>query len=201
MRLLIIRHGESQADLLNVHEGRADFELTDRGHQQAQAMSKWVKENYNISKIYCSPLKRAYQTAQHLSDETDISLYIEDLLAEFNNGLIAGLSREEAAEKYPYQTHLALHESVYEQESQLQFRYRAEHVLSKILSENKEGTIVVITHGGMIYQLYRAFLGLPINTEVFVSTGDTGIHEWVIADGKKIIRASNKTDHLANKNL
>jgi 2,3-bisphosphoglycerate-dependent phosphoglycerate mutase len=30
MRLLIIRHGESQADLLNVHEGRADFELTDR---------------------------------------------------------------------------------------------------------------------------------------------------------------------------
>ena len=32
MRLLIIRHGESQADLLNVHEGRADFELTDRGH-------------------------------------------------------------------------------------------------------------------------------------------------------------------------
>ena len=108
---------------------------------------------------------------------------------------------EEAAEKYPYQPHLALHESVYEQESQLQFRYRAEHVLSKILSENKEGTIVVITHGGMIYQLYRAFLGLPINTEVFVSTGDTGIHEWVIADGKKIIRASNKTDHLTNKNL
>ena len=44
MRLLIIRHGESQADLLNVHEGRADFELTDRGHQQAQAMSKWVKK-------------------------------------------------------------------------------------------------------------------------------------------------------------
>lgn len=59
MRLLIIRHGESQADLLNVHEGRADFELTDRGHQQAQAMSKWVKENYNISKIYCSPLKKS----------------------------------------------------------------------------------------------------------------------------------------------
>ena len=201
MRLLIIRHGESQADLLNVHEGRADFELTDRGHQQAQAKSKWVKENNNISKIYSSPLKRAYQTAQHLSDETGISLYIEDLLAELNKGINAGLSREEAAEKSTYQPHLALHETVYEQESQLQFRYRAEHVLSKILSENKEGTIVVITHGGMIYQLYRAFLGLPINTEVFVSTGDTGIHEWIIADGKKIIRASNKTDHLANKNL
>ena len=32
MILLLIRHGESEADILNVHEGRADFELTPRGH-------------------------------------------------------------------------------------------------------------------------------------------------------------------------
>jgi 2,3-bisphosphoglycerate-dependent phosphoglycerate mutase len=30
MEILLIRHGESEADLLQVHEGRADFELTDR---------------------------------------------------------------------------------------------------------------------------------------------------------------------------
>ena len=34
MILLIMRHGESEADLLDVHEGRADFELTDRGHME-----------------------------------------------------------------------------------------------------------------------------------------------------------------------
>ena len=33
MLLLLIRHGESEADLLDVHEGRADFELTERGHK------------------------------------------------------------------------------------------------------------------------------------------------------------------------
>lgn len=201
MRLLIIRHGESQADLLNVHEGRADFELTDKGHKQAQAMSKWVSEHYQLSKIYCSPLKRAHQTAQYLSNETHTNLYIEELLQEFNNGLIAGLSREEAAEKYPYQPDLAIHESVYEQESELQFRYRAEYILSKILSENSDGTIAIVSHGGMIYQLYRAFLGLPLNTDVFISTGDTGIHEWLIIDGKKIIKASNRADHLITTNL
>lgn len=148
MRLLIIRHGESQADLLNVHEGRADFELTDRV-SNSTAFIRWNWYKF----VHRRPL------------------------AEFNNGLIAGLSREAAAEKYPYQPHLALHESVYEQESQLQFRYRAEHVLSKILSENKEGTIVVITHGGMIYQLYRAFLGLPINRSICVNWGHW--YSWV----------------------
>ena len=40
MILLVIRHGESEADLLDVHEGRADFELTERGHEQAIAMAK-----------------------------------------------------------------------------------------------------------------------------------------------------------------
>ena len=51
MKLLVIRHGESEADILNVHEGRADFELTERGHRQAEAMSEYVSENYQIAKI------------------------------------------------------------------------------------------------------------------------------------------------------
>lgn len=59
MRLLIIRHGESVVDLLDVHEGRADFELTERGHSQAIEMSIYVKDHYQISKIFHSTLKRA----------------------------------------------------------------------------------------------------------------------------------------------
>ena len=41
MILLVIRHGESEADILDVHEGRADFELTQKGHRQAAAMAKY----------------------------------------------------------------------------------------------------------------------------------------------------------------
>lgn len=39
MLILIIRHGQSEADLLHVHEGRADYELTEKGHRQAAAMA------------------------------------------------------------------------------------------------------------------------------------------------------------------
>lgn len=78
MRLLIIRHDESAADLLDVHEGRADFELTERGHSQAIAMSEYVGEHYRISKIYHSTLKRAAQTAAHLSEATRAPLFPDD---------------------------------------------------------------------------------------------------------------------------
>ena len=42
MDLLIIRHGQSEADILNVIEGRADFNLTELGQQQAALMAEWV---------------------------------------------------------------------------------------------------------------------------------------------------------------
>lgn len=196
MRILVIRHGESEADLLDVHEGRADFELTERGHRQAAAMACYVKENYDISAIYCSTLKRAYQTAGHLSDAIGIPLTADERLMEFNNGLIAGLERAVAREKYPPVKNLPLHASVYEQESMLEFRCRAEYMLSKIISETyPDATVAIVTHGGMVNQLYRAFFRLPVDSDISFVTGDTGIHEWRIAGERRIVVKSNITDH------
>ena len=49
MQILLIRHGESEADILHVHEGRADFELTDKGRQQVQRLVQKKKILYQIS--------------------------------------------------------------------------------------------------------------------------------------------------------
>lgn len=197
MKLLIIRHGESEADILDVHEGRADFNLTEKGHAQAQSMADYVKEHYSIQKIYASPLKRAFQTATHLSETTGIPIIIEEKLMEFNNGLIAGLSWAEADEKYPFIPDLPVHASVYEQESKLEFRYRAEYILSKIMSENDAGsTVAIVSHGGMINQLYQSFLKLPVTSGMTFATSDTGIHEWMVRGTERYVLRANLTAHL-----
>lgn len=191
MKLLVIRHGESEADILGVHEGRADYELTERGHRQAEAMSRYVGENYSVGKIYHSTLKRAVQTAGHLARATGAPLFPEEKLMEFNNGLIAGLERSVVREKYP-EVAVPIHASVYEQESLLTFRHRAEFMLSRILTENDpESTVTVVSHGGMITQLYRAFLRLPVDAAVSFRTGDTGIHEWVVSGGSRCVVRAN----------
>ncbi len=280
MRLLVIRHGESEADLMDVHEGRADFPLTARGHRQAAAMAEYVREHYHITAIYCSTLRRAYQTAEHLARETGAALFPEEKLMEFNNGLIAGMERKAAAEKYPEVNNLPMHASVYEQESALEFRFRAEYMLSKILADAEQPpdasanagdakqplelssdvgdtkrplelssdvgdakrplelssnagdaeqppdapvnagdakqppeapsdaastkqppdasavpAVAVVAHGGMINQLYRAFLRLPVECDLFFGTGDTGIHEWDIAQGRRRVVRANLTAH------
>lgn len=197
MRFLIIRHGESEADILDVHEGRADFPLTERGHRQAEAMSEFVRQHYHIDKIYSSTLQRAAQTAKHLESKMNVPPVFDKHLMEFNNGLIAGLTHSAAKEKYP-KTSVPLHMSVYEQESVLEFRYRAEYMLSKLIAENGENsTVAVITHGGMINQLYRCLFRLPVDSEFFFSTGDACIHEWLInGNSRSVIRANYPPHNL-----
>ena len=62
---------------------------------------------------------------------------------EFDNGLLAGLEYSVARERYP-SVPVPLHDSVYEQESALRFRYRAEVVLSKLLSEHGENATIAV---------------------------------------------------------
>ena len=117
---------------------------------------------------------------------------------EFNNGLIAGLSWEEADAKYPKVPSLPIHAAVYEQESKLEFRHRAEYILSKIISENSDDTtIAIVSHGGFINQLYQAFLQLPVVSGTFFSTGDTGIHEWLIKGQERYVIRADSLTHLA----
>lgn len=191
MRIVVIRHGESEGDILNVHEGRADFNLTEKGHAQAETMAEYVSKNYNIDKIYVSTLKRAVQTATHLSEKIAVPIILDDNLMEFNNGLIAGLSWAEADEKYPKVENLPIDQSVYGQESRVEFRNRAESAFERILNENdSNSTVAVVSHGGMINQLYHVFLGLPIESKIFFGTGDTGIHEWILKEERYILRAN-----------
>ena len=197
MRLLIIRHGQSEADLLNVYEGRADFELTELGHKQAKQMSEFVKNHYNISKIYSSPLKRAVQTANHLSEKTGAKIFLDDRLMEFDNGLIAGLKKEIADIKYPAVLNLSVNESIYGQESLMDFRLRADCFLTEFVKEtDKKETVAIITHGGMINQLYRSFLQLPVDSNISFRTDDTGIHDWYIDEKNKKIIMANFLEHL-----
>lgn len=196
MMILLIRHGESEADLLNVHEGRADFELTPRGHAQAEAMAEYVKRHYTVDRIYASPLKRAAQTAGHLSEVLGKPVCFDEDLMEFNNGLLAGMPYEEAARKYPGIKDLPIDQAVYGQESMLTFRGRAEKALERICREcSDQDTAAVVTHGGMIDQLFGAGLKIPVGSAYHFCSGDTGIHVWEIRDEKIRIIQTNLTRH------
>jgi 2,3-bisphosphoglycerate-dependent phosphoglycerate mutase len=196
MDLLVIRHGQSEADILKVIEGRANFNLTELGLEQASLMADWVSRYIELDKIVSSSLNRAKQTAEKLSEATNIPIVFDDDLMEWRNGLIAGLSLEEANKKYPEPIKFP-HTAVYGQESIIEFRGRAETALSKIIYENPPtAKIAIISHGGMINMLFRSFLDLPTASETTIASGETGIHHWRIKDNKRSIIKINSLAHI-----
>lgn len=197
MEMLIIRHGQSEADLLEVHEGRADFPLTDLGIVQATHMAEYVAKKYSPDVILSSPLKRASGTAQILQQEIGCDLMYEEDLMEFNNGVLAGLSRKEAAIKYPLpKGGRPVHIPIPNGESELEFRYRAERIAQKILHEYKDyKRVAIVSHGGLISNFIKAVLNQS-NSKIVYPTGDTGIHLLEIREDLQIVRFINKQEHL-----
>lgn len=198
MELLIIRHGQSEADLLCVHEGRADFPLTKLGEQQARDMAAYVTEHLPPDIILASPLLRAKSTAETLQKSVGCDLLLEDDLMEFNNGVLAGLSRKEALIKYPLPPDgRPIHVPIEKGESELELRFRAEVIFNKIILDYQSyNRVAIISHGGLISQFIKAFLQQPNTSEYIFATGDTGMHLLEIKENARVIRFINKQEHL-----
>lgn len=197
-RIVVVRHGQSEADLLGVHEGRADFDLTSLGEKQVQQVAKWIKHTYPVDLIVSSPLKRAAHTATVIAEHTEACVIYDDDLMEWQNGLIAGLTFADASEKYPEVADKFPHSRFYGQESQIDIRMRSEAMLSKLLHEYQEhSTIVAVSHGGLIAHMFRSFLELPITSTLSIPCADTGVHEWVIKQDHKYSVRLNSVEYLS----
>ncbi|MBP1991623.1 histidine phosphatase family protein [Paenibacillus eucommiae] len=193
MQILFIRHGQSEADILNVHEGRADFELTELGRRQVKAMAARVKENFPPDFIWASTLKRAKETASILAEMVGCPVKYEDELMEYNNGVLAGLSFEEGKK---YDRPKTMHDQIEKGESAIEFRMRIESIFSRILSLSGNERIAIVAHGGVINNLLRSFYKMPVNKEFLFKNGDTAIHLVEIEQSERIVHFLNSTVHL-----
>lgn len=201
MEILVVRHGQSVADIEDRYEGRADFELTELGLKQAESVSYWIKDNYKIDIIYSSPLKRASKTAELIGKETNSKIIFDEALMEWDNGLLAGLYKKDANEKYPLpKGGRKPHHELAEAESEINFRARAEMFWSKLLEkyedEQNNTRICIVSHGGMINMLFRSFMKFPVISDSWISTGDTGVHLWKMNGHERGIIFLNNQEHL-----
>ena len=104
MKLVLIRHGESQWNLENRFTGWKDVDLSPKGMEEAKAAGKALKEMGLVFDVaYTSYLKRAIKTLNFVLEEMD-ELYIPVnkswRLNERHYGALQGLNKAETAKKY-----------------------------------------------------------------------------------------------------
>jgi probable phosphoglycerate mutase len=98
MKLYFVRHGQSEANLLREISNRGlKHGLTAEGIAQAKRLAAALKgEGAAFDRIYSSPLLRAMQTAQIVSQELGAPFESADALREFDCGDIEGKSDDAA---------------------------------------------------------------------------------------------------------
>lgn len=104
MKLVLVRHGESDWNKLNLFTGWTDVDLSQTGHREAiQAGMILKNEGYEFDVCYTSYLKRAIHTLNHILDEMDLCWLPVNKswkLNERHYGALQGLNKAETAEKY-----------------------------------------------------------------------------------------------------
>ena len=104
MKLILLRHGESQWNLENRFTGWKDVELTKNGTEEAKfAGQQLVNKNLTIDTIHTSILKRAVQTTEIVSSiiNFDINQINYDWrLNERHYGALQGLNKSETAKRF-----------------------------------------------------------------------------------------------------
>ena len=104
VKLVLVRHGESQWNKENRFTGWTDVDLSDKGVQEAKHAGKVLKEEgLTFDIAFTSVLKRAIKTLWYVIDELDlqwIPVQKSWRLNERHYGALQGLNKTETAIKY-----------------------------------------------------------------------------------------------------
>ena len=73
-KLLIIRHGQSEANLQGVFVGHTNSPLSDLGKRQAEATAEYIVSNFHVDAVYSSDLERAVYTGKAVADRLGITV-------------------------------------------------------------------------------------------------------------------------------
>jgi broad specificity phosphatase PhoE len=148
--LIIVRHGESEANLYKFFAGHNDIKLTSLGIRQAMAAAEFLK-NTHFDSAYSSTLSRAYDTALTIVGNRNIEIRTDPNLCETMLGEWEGKNVDEIkmTEDYAkWKTDIRYRPPG--GESTCDVRERVGRALDKIALENEGKKVLVACHGGCI---------------------------------------------------
>lgn len=200
-RIYLARHGQDKDNARGILNGHRDLDLTTIGKQQAKDFAKNLKQlNLGITKIYSSPLKRAYSTAFEASKILGLDKPEKlDLLIERDFGYMTGKLISQINElpaknliKTKYVNYIVSGDGV---ETFPQLKRRVEKFFSWLNKNDKNENILIVCHGDLGKMIYSVFYNLSWkntlsrfhfgNTEIILLEKGTKLNKRLIYQTKQ----------------
>lgn len=206
-RLLLVRHGESQAQVTRVVGGPTGCSgLSELGRRQVEALAeRWKEGPVAADRLLSSTLPRAMETAELLAPALGgLAVEPDAELCELHPGECDGQSWDDYQARYgvdmradPYAPLSPGGESVAE------FLLRIGRALHRIAVEAAGATVVIACHGGVIDGSMVCFLGIAPQraADLDLRTANGALTEWLaeLDEGQPLrwaLRRYNDAAHL-----
>jgi alpha-ribazole phosphatase len=190
MELILIRHGQCRTDDGSAYCGWTDAPLTDEGVRQAYALAKKLAQR-RLTAVYCSPLKRAKDTAAPIASVQGLVPIEEEGLKELNFGMWESKNWRQIEREYPEEWLQWSRDwkdfVIPGGESARQMYDRTAHKLDEILEcyrDDKDAQIAVVTHQGCIRAMACHILGLGLDAYWRFKMGPGGMAVIEINEGR-----------------
>ncbi len=183
MELTLVRHGQSTANRDGILQGRTDAPLSELGRRQAQHLGSWFKtRGMGWHAVYCSPLRRARDTALLISEHAGAVTPDEDPdLEEVHAGEMQGKPSAELRRDHPefYQRGIESmgDYSDFGGESYADLQLRVERMIAKLHARHRsaEQRVLLVSHGGFLFQLAKALISVPVPRVLMLRFGNCSV--------------------------
>jgi probable phosphoglycerate mutase len=182
MRLYFVRHGESEANVLQVFSNNdRSHGLTDAGRAQVEALADQLA-GVSFAAFYSSPVLRARQSADILSARLGIAHVTTPALTEYDVGELEGKSDAESWQRY-----YAVRDAWFRDrdwaariagggESFNDIRARFVPFIDSLLAPTLPGPVLLLGHGGT----FHCMLPIILSNVTFDFVVEHGMHNAAV---------------------
>lgn len=168
MRLILVRHGESEWNRIGRYQGQEDAPLSELGLRQAEALASRLASE-KLDAVYSSPLQRARRTAEAIGRfHTGITIQEDGALLEIHHGAWQGLYAADVRERY---ADMLEEWRTFPTRCQMPGGESFSNILKRTLNfrervcqqHNADATVVVSTHDVVVKILIADALGMHMD--------------------------------------
>lgn len=199
--IYIVRHGQTEWNILGKTQGHGDSNLTAKGREQAELLAESMTK-YPIDYIYSSDLGRAYQTAEIIGNKLNIEVEKTEALREMNFGTWEGRIIKDIIEEDPElykmwrnEPHLA---KIPQGETLSQIKERTDAFIKEINEKYDGKHIVLVTHSLCARIMLLSFLDSDVKNIYRINQANTALNIIELRDYGPVVMKMNDTTHIIN---
>ncbi|WP_064093208.1 histidine phosphatase family protein [Rossellomorea aquimaris] len=148
-QICLVRHGQTEWNLLGKLQGQTDIPLNETGKFQAEECREYLKD-VNWDALITTSLKRARQTAEIINKELHLPIIVMDHFIERYFGVGEGMIRRKREKEYP--------DFIFpEMESQDDLFKRIDEGLKVVNQEFHNHKVLIVAHGAVINAILSRF--------------------------------------------